>query len=79
MDEPTSGVSIEDKFPLMDTLVGVLQQSDITTIFVEHDMDVVQRYSQRILVFDNGEVLADGTPDSVLANAAVRRAVLGRE
>jgi branched-chain amino acid transport system ATP-binding protein len=79
MDEPTSGVSIEDKFPVMDTLVGVLQQSEITTIFVEHDMDVVQRYSQRVLVFDNGEVLADGTPDSVLTHPAVRKAVLGQE
>jgi branched-chain amino acid transport system ATP-binding protein len=79
MDEPTSGVSIDEKFPVMDTLVGVLQESDITTIFVEHDMDVIQRYSQRVLVFDNGEVLADGTPNSVLANPAVRKAVLGQE
>jgi branched-chain amino acid transport system ATP-binding protein len=79
MDEPTSSVSIEEKFPVMDTLVGVLQESDITTIFVEHDMDVIQRYSQRVLVFDNGEVLADGPPSSVLANPDVRRAVLGQE
>jgi branched-chain amino acid transport system ATP-binding protein len=79
MDEPTSGVSIEDKFQVMDTLVGVLRQSDMTTIFVEHDMDVVQRYSHRVLVFDNGEVIADGKPDSVLATPEVRRAVLGRE
>src|SRR4029434_2893994 len=63
MDEPTSGVSIEDKFQVMDTLVGVLQQSAITTLFVEHDMEVVQRYSQRVLVFDNGEVIADGNPN----------------
>jgi branched-chain amino acid transport system ATP-binding protein len=79
MDEPTSGVSIDEKFSVMDTLVGVLQESDITTIFVEHDMDVVQRYSQRVLVFDNGEVLADGSPDSVLAHPEVRKAVLGQE
>jgi branched-chain amino acid transport system ATP-binding protein len=79
MDEPTSGVSIEDKFQVMDTLMGVLQQSQMTTIFVEHDMDVVQRYSQRVLVFDSGEVIADGTPDNVLARPEVRRAVLGRE
>jgi branched-chain amino acid transport system ATP-binding protein len=79
MDEPTSSVSIEDKFQVMDTLVGVLQQSQMTTIFVEHDMDVVQRYSQRVLVFDNGEVVADGTPHHVLATPEVRRAVLGRE
>ena len=79
MDEPTSGVSIDDKFQVMDTLVGVLQQSAITTIFVEHDMEVVQRYSQRVLVFDNGEIIADGNPDSVLARPPVRRAVLGRD
>ena len=42
-------------------------------------MDVVQRYSQRVLVFDNGEVIADGTPKHVLATPEVRRAVLGRE
>jgi branched-chain amino acid transport system ATP-binding protein len=79
MDEPTSGVSIDDKFQVMDTLVGVLQQSHMTAIFVEHDMDVVQRYSQRVLVFDDGAVIADGKPASVLATPEVRRAVLGRE
>lgn len=78
MDEPTSGVSIEDKFQVMDTLVRVLQQSDITTIFVEHDMEVVQRYGQRVLVFDNGRVIADGDPTRVLADPEVRKAVLGR-
>jgi branched-chain amino acid transport system ATP-binding protein len=79
MDEPTSGVSIEDKFEVMDTLAEVLRQSQITTIFVEHDMEVVERYSQRVLVFDNGEVIADGEPKSVLTNPEVRKAVLGRE
>jgi branched-chain amino acid transport system ATP-binding protein len=78
MDEPTSGVSIEDKFQVMDTLVRVLQQSDITTIFVEHDMEVVQRYGRRVLVFDTGRVIADGDPANVLADPEVRKAVLGR-
>ncbi|HSF33958.1 MAG TPA: ABC transporter ATP-binding protein [Candidatus Tectomicrobia bacterium] len=79
MDEPTSGVSVEDKFEVMDTLAEVLRQSQITTIFVEHDMEVVERYSQRVLVFDNGQVVADGEPKSVLTNPEVRKAVLGRE
>ena len=79
MDEPTSGVSIEDKFQVMDTLVGVLREGDITTIFVEHDMDVVQRYGKRVLVFDTGRVVADGEPQSVLAEPEVRRAVLGHD
>jgi branched-chain amino acid transport system ATP-binding protein len=79
LDEPTAGVSTEDKFEVMDTLVAVLRGSGITTIFVEHDMDVVQRYSQRVLVFDQGLVIADGEPAAVLARAAVRKAVLGHD
>ncbi len=79
MDEPTSGVSIEDKFQVMDTLAEVLQQSDMTTIFVEHDMEVIQRYSRRVLVFNDGEVIADDTPERVLADPEVRRTVLGQE
>jgi branched-chain amino acid transport system ATP-binding protein len=77
MDEPTAGVSTEDKFEVMDTLMGVIRQSGITTIFVEHDMDVVQRYSRRVLVFDQGLVIADGEPATVLADPAVRKSVLG--
>ena len=79
MDEPTSGVSIEDKFQLMDTLVPILEESRITTIFVEHDMEVVHRYGRRVPVFDNGRVIADGESQHVLADPQVRRAVLGRE
>lgn len=79
MDEPTSGVSIEDKFQVMDTLVRVLQESEITTIFVEHDMEVIQRYGRRVLVFENGRVMADGDPARVLDDPEVKRAVLGRE
>ncbi len=79
MDEPTSGVSIEDKFQLMDTLAPILEGSRITTIFVEHDMEVVRRYGRRVLVFDNGRVIADGEPQRVLADPEVRMAVLGLE
>jgi branched-chain amino acid transport system ATP-binding protein len=77
MDEPTAGVSTEDKLAVMDTLVAALSGSRITTVFVEHDMDVVLRYSRRVLVFDQGLVIADGEPPAVLADAGVRKAVLG--
>lgn len=79
MDEPTSGVSVEDKSRVMDTLVAVLQQTDVTTVFVEHDMDVVHRYARQVLVFDNGKVIAQGDAKRVLAAAEVRKAVLGRD
>jgi branched-chain amino acid transport system ATP-binding protein len=78
MDEPTSSVSIKDKFQVMDTLIRVVRESRLTTIFVEHDMEVVQRYGQRVLAFNDGRVIADGKPEAVLADAEVRKAVLGR-
>ncbi len=78
LDEPTSGVSIEDKFEIMDTLIKVLQESGITTIFVEHDMEVIQRYAKRVLVFDDGRIIADGEPEAVLADPEVRKTVLGK-
>ena len=73
MDEPTSGVSIEDKFQVMDTLVRVLKEGDITTIFVEHDMEVIQRYGERMLVFDTGRVMADGKPEQVLSDPEIKK------
>lgn len=79
MDEPTSGVSVRDKFRVMDTLIPVLKQGGVTAIFVEHDMEVVQKYAERVLAFNEGVVLADGPPGAVLADPAVRRAILGRE
>ena len=77
LDEPTSGVSADEKLGLMETLMAVVKDSGTTTIFVEHDMDVVARYADRVLVFADGSILADGGPDEVFANPAVREHVLG--
>jgi len=77
MDEPTSGVSVKDKFGVMDTLIRVLKESNVTTMFVEHDMEVVRRYAGRVLVLSNGQIIADGPPEAVLSNPEIRRAVAG--
>lgn len=69
MDEPTSGVSRQEKFDVMDTLVEVLGPTNVTTVFVEHDMEIVRRYAQRVLVFHDGRLVADGDPQVVLAGA----------
>jgi branched-chain amino acid transport system ATP-binding protein len=45
LDEPTSGVSAEEKFRLMDMVMGALQAERVTVLFVEHDMDIVHRYT----------------------------------
>ena len=50
---------------------------DTTVLFVEHDMDIVTRYAERVVAFYSGRVLADGPPATVLADENVRRYVTG--
>lgn len=79
LDEPTSGVSAEEKFPMMDTIMHALETDGehIAVLFVEHDMDIVSRYSTRVVAFYSGRVIADGRPAQVLADDDVRRYVSG--
>jgi branched-chain amino acid transport system ATP-binding protein len=77
LDEPTSGVSADEKFALMDLVLGAIRADRVTVLFVEHDMDIVRRYTQRVLAFYDGRILADGRPGEVLADPEVRRYVVG--
>lgn len=77
LDEPTSGVSAEEKFGTMDRVIHAVTQEAGTIVFVEHDMDIVTRYADRVLAFYSGRILADGEPDTVLKDNDVRRYVTG--
>ena len=77
LDEPTSGVSADEKFPMMETIMGALGQEALTVLFVEHDMDIVQRYATRVVAFYAGRVIADAAPREALASEDVRRYVTG--
>ena len=77
LDEPTSGITSEEKFSLMDIVVGALQEQGLTVLFIEHDMDVISRYAQRVVAFYDGEILVDGPTAQVLADPAVRERVIG--
>lgn len=77
LDEPTSGVSADEKFALMELVLGAIRADKVTVLFVEHDMDIVRRYTQRILAFYDGRVIADGEPTAVLDHPEVRRLVVG--
>ena len=78
LDEPTSGVSAEEKFPMMETIMAGLGQDSATTVlFVEHDMDIVNRYASRVVAFYSGRIIADDTPEVALATDDVRRYVTG--
>jgi branched-chain amino acid transport system ATP-binding protein len=77
LDEPTSGVATEEKYPLMDVVMTALKGDDVTVLFVEHDMDIVGRYADRVLAFYDGSIIADDAPEAVLLNADVQRYVTG--
>jgi len=77
LDEPTSGVSALERFPLMEALMSALRQRQITALFVEHDMDVVARYANRVLVWNAGNIIAEGPPDEVFQDPRVLQSVVG--
>jgi branched-chain amino acid transport system ATP-binding protein len=77
LDEPTSGVSTRDKAQIMDTIASVVRGEGITAVVVEHDMDVVFKYSDRIVAMQQGTILAQGTPDQIRNNNEVAMILLG--
>jgi branched-chain amino acid transport system ATP-binding protein len=77
LDEPTSGVSTREKAPIMDIITSIVRSGQITAVIIEHDMDVVFKYSDRIVVMHQGTILADGTPDQIRANEQVTTTLLG--
>ena len=78
LDEPTSGVSAEEKFPMMDTIMAALgQEKGTTVLFVEHDMDIVERHADRVIAFYAGRIIADDKPAIALNTDDVRRYVTG--
>jgi branched-chain amino acid transport system ATP-binding protein len=79
LDEPTSGVSTADKHAIMEVLVQAAKRLGIRSIIqVEHDMDIVFGYSDRIVALHQGRVLADGTPAALQADEQVMATVVGR-
>jgi branched-chain amino acid transport system ATP-binding protein len=79
LDEPTSGVSTAEKHAVMATLVGAARAAGVEAIIlVEHDMDLVAAYSQRIIALSEGRVLADLPPEKFFADPVIIDTVVGR-
>jgi branched-chain amino acid transport system ATP-binding protein len=77
LDEPTSGVSTREKAPIMDIITAVVRAEGITAVVIEHDMDIVFRYSDRIVAMHQGAILASGTPEEIRRNEQVAMTLLG--
>ena len=78
LDEPTSGVSAEEKFGIMEMVMKAVKAEGATVLFVEHDMEVVSRFAQRVLAFYDGRIIADAPPAVALQDPEVKRHVVGR-
>jgi branched-chain amino acid transport system ATP-binding protein len=80
MDEPTSGVSTSDKNKIMEIMIVASKKIGIKTILqVEHDMDLVFSYSDRIIALHQGRILADSTPKDIEKDEEVVCTVMGQK
>lgn len=79
LDEPTAGMSPEETHATTQLVKKLVEDSELSILFVEHDMDVVFSVSDKIIVMHEGHVIAEGAPEAVRNNEAVRSVYLGEE
>ncbi len=75
LDEPAAGIPSGQSAELFEVLAALPR--DVTILFIEHDMNLVFRFAERITVLVGGKVLVEGTPDDIAADARVREVYLG--
>jgi branched-chain amino acid transport system ATP-binding protein len=75
LDEPAAGVPKGESDELFKAVANI--SSDITVLFIEHDMDVVFRFASRIIVMVAGAILVEGSPTEIAAHPKVREVYLG--
>jgi len=78
MDEPTAGMGPAERHALMELTSDIVRNRNIGVLFTEHDMDVVFGWSDRIIVLNRGELVAEGTPEEVRQNTRVQEIYLGQ-
>jgi branched-chain amino acid transport system ATP-binding protein len=76
-DEPTAGMSVDEVPVVLELIQQIKAQGDKTVLLVEHKMDVVRSLADRIIVLHQGELVADGEPEAVIASPIVQEAYLG--
>ncbi len=77
LDEPMAGMNVEEKEDMSRFIIDINEEFGTTIALIEHDMGVVMDLSDRVVVLDHGDLIADGTPDQVQRNQGVIDAYLG--
>ena len=77
LDEPTAGVARAEGYEIMKMIRKLAQERHITVVFIEHDMEIVFNYSDRISVLDHGTLIATDTPENIRQNDFVQQAYFG--
>ena len=76
-DEPTAGMGVDEVPVVLDLIRALKARRDCLILLVEHKMDVVRELADRIIVLNNGALVADGDPEQVIASPVVQQAYLG--
>jgi branched-chain amino acid transport system ATP-binding protein len=76
LDEPAAGVPRDESAELFAAIAAL--SSELTVLFIEHDMEVVFRFASRILVMVGGRIMVQGTPQEIAADPRVREVYLGK-
>jgi branched-chain amino acid transport system ATP-binding protein len=79
LDEPMTGMNVEEKEDMARFILDISELRKIPMVLIEHDMEVVMDISQRIVVLDFGQKIADGLPKEIINHPEVLRAYLGEE
>jgi branched-chain amino acid transport system ATP-binding protein len=77
LDEPTAGMSPEERFSTIEMVAKLWKEMSLTLLFIEHDMDIVFNHAQLIRVMNQGQLIAEGNPAEIRNNREVIAAYLG--
>lgn len=77
LDEIMSGLTFDEKYDMVRFLSDIWEQEDLTILMIEHDLEVVTSVSERIIALNEGQIIADGHPETVAADSHVKEVYTG--